>query len=253
MISNPKCASSCAANSSTRRKWRGFTLVELLTTLGIIGILIALLLPAKRTAREAARRSQCKNNLKQIGLALHNYADHYNALPPAYTVDSNGKPLHSWRTLILPYLDQAPLYNKINLSKAWDDPANAEACKAAIPGFQCPSTTCPATHTTYMVVVAGSGCFCLNASRQFSEITDGRGETLMVIEADPAHAVHWMSPVDADEQLLMSVGPQTKLAHTGGMHGTFADGTVRFLSAKIPAETRRALLSVAGNDSVGEF
>ena len=106
----------------------GYTWVEYLVVLAIIVVLIALLLPpASRSGRGEARRSQCKNNLKQIGLALHNYHDIYHVFPPAYTVDGNGKPLHSWRTLILPYLDQAPLYLKIDLSKPWDDPANAES------------------------------------------------------------------------------------------------------------------------------
>ena len=75
-------------------------LVEGLVVVAIIGILVALLLPAVRTAREPARRLQCANNLKQIAIALQNYESVYHALPPAYTVDTNGKPLHSWRTLI---------------------------------------------------------------------------------------------------------------------------------------------------------
>src|SRR5258708_3361414 len=83
---------------------RGVKLVELLAVLSIIGLLIGLLLPAPRSARPAARRAQCNNNLKQIALALQNYEQAHKALPPAYTVDAEGRPLHSWRTLILPYL-----------------------------------------------------------------------------------------------------------------------------------------------------
>ena len=79
-------------------------------------------------------------NLKQIELALFNYESTYHALPPAYTVDAEGNALHSWRTLILPYLDQTQLYEKIDLSKPWNDPVNAEAFNTRVPVFQCPST-----------------------------------------------------------------------------------------------------------------
>src|SRR6187401_2658539 len=89
---------------------RGFTLIELLVVIAIIAILIALLLPAVQQAREAARRSQCKNNLKQIGIALHNYHDTFNALPPGWVQTNRW----GWGTMVLPGLDQAPLYNSLS-------------------------------------------------------------------------------------------------------------------------------------------
>src|SRR6188472_548040 len=99
---------------------RGFTLIELLVVIAIIAILIALLLPAVQQAREAARRSQCKNNLKQLGLALHNYHDTSNTLPPGWiavpTMSGNtnaSAPCWGWGTMILPGLDQAPLYSSM--------------------------------------------------------------------------------------------------------------------------------------------
>jgi type II secretory pathway pseudopilin PulG len=126
---------------------RKFRFIELLAVLSIIGILVALLLPAVRTARPAALRMQCTNNLKQIALALRNYESAFEALPPAYTVDSEGKPLHSWRTLILPYLERKQLYESIDLSKPWNDPANAAALKTGISEFRCPAADCPANQT----------------------------------------------------------------------------------------------------------
>src|SRR5688500_14949385 len=118
---------------------RGFRLVELLVVVGLIGLLIACLLPNVRSSREAARRMSCANNLHQIALALHNYEDEFGCLPPAYTVDAAGKPLHSWRTLILPFAEQKVLYEKIDLAKPWDDPANQAAYEMNLSMYQCPS------------------------------------------------------------------------------------------------------------------
>ena len=103
---------------SFSRRTRGFTLIELLVVIAIIAILIALLLPAVQQAREAARRSQCKNNLKQFGLALHNYHDNFNQFPPSGTYAGVGNSMNqpwawSWAGRILPYLDQAALYNQL--------------------------------------------------------------------------------------------------------------------------------------------
>ena len=95
---------------------RGFTLIELLVSIAIIAVLIALLLPAVQQAREAARRTQCKNNLKQIGLAMHNYHDTHNGFPNGNIASSARGWGMSWYMRILPYVDQAPVYNKLNFS-----------------------------------------------------------------------------------------------------------------------------------------
>ena len=141
------------------RNQRGFTLIELLVVIAIIAVLIALLLPAVQQAREAARRSQCKNNLKQLGLALHNYHEVTNFLPrlnqgSRYDGTGDGWRSFSAHAMILPYMDQAPLYNKINFSvNACCDngggPYNMESAGnptgiqlntlGPIPGFVCPS------------------------------------------------------------------------------------------------------------------
>jgi prepilin-type processing-associated H-X9-DG protein len=230
------------------RRGRGARLIELLAALGVIVLLIALLLPATRSSRSAARRAWCVNNLKQIGLALHNYEEEHNALPPAYTVDAEGRPLHSWRTLILPYLDQEALYQTIDLAKPWNDPANARARETALSVFRCPGAVGPENTTAYLAIVAPGGCFLPNEPRRLAEITDGAGETLMVIEVDDANAVPWMAPVDADEALVMSFGTATKLHHNGGMNACLVDGSVRFLKSNTPADVRRAYMSISGND-----
>lgn len=238
-------------NTPTQKK--GFTLIQLLVGLAILGVLLALLLPAaQRRVPQSARRFQCKHNLKQIGLALHNYHDTFQAFPPAYTVDENGKPLHSWRTLILPFLDQQALYEKIDLSKPWDDTANEAAFKTNISGYQCPSSPADvsSTHTTYMAVVTANSCLRPTEPRLMSEITDDHGKTIMVIEVDTDQAVHWMSPKDASESLVLGVGPKTKHAHSGGCQALFVDGSVRFLGEGSPATDRLAMISIAGNEPI---
>ena len=126
------------------RRARGFTLIELLVVIAIIAILIALLLPAVQQAREAARRSQCKNNLKQLGIALHNYHERVNCFPPGYLsrVSAAGSDLGAgwgWGAFLLNDLEQKPLYKSINFNKDVGDPTNATPRTRFLPVFFCPS------------------------------------------------------------------------------------------------------------------
>jgi len=134
-----------------RRRHRGFTLIELLVVIAIIAVLIALLLPAVQQAREAARRSQCKNNLKQLGLAMHNYTDTYGMfpLPDIGITFGVGNPVRtpthwdiSWGLSLLPQLDQAPLFNRFNQNAAngVSDATNQQIVSASLPVFVCPTT-----------------------------------------------------------------------------------------------------------------
>jgi hypothetical protein len=160
-----------------------------------IVIVIALLLPMTRGgAREAALRNSCLNNLKQIALGILNYEKANGAFPPAYTIDSDGRRLHSWRTLILPYMEHKTLFNTIDLSKPWDDPANAQAREANMETYQCPSTSLAKGLTTYLAVVGPRSVFAGPIPRKPAEVTDDRTTVLAVVDATADRAVHWMSP-----------------------------------------------------------
>jgi prepilin-type processing-associated H-X9-DG protein len=230
------------------------TLVELLVILVIVVLVLALLSPLSRLghrgAREAARRNQCLNNLKQIAIALQNYELAHGTLPPAYTTDANGKPLHSWRTLILPFMEEQTLYETIDLTKPWDDPVNAKACAVCLHCFQCPSNRDEDNLTTYLAVVTPDSCIRATEPRKLDEITDGEKNTLMVIEVDSKHAVPWMSPQDANEEIVMGKREDHVGApHPNGMNAAYVDGHVDAIADECDPEIRRALISAAGNDN----
>lgn len=155
-------------------KHRGFTLIELLVVIAIIAILIALLLPAVQQAREAARRSQCKNNLKQMALAIHNYHDTHNVFPISHGDTGNS---FGWRAQILPYIDQAPLYNNINFNGNIVDAGNLEVAQTTLPVYRCPSDPTP-ERVSGGNQVWSNWCFpasCPAASRNDIAVTTYKG------------------------------------------------------------------------------
>jgi prepilin-type N-terminal cleavage/methylation domain-containing protein len=191
--------------SLARPRRRAFTLIELLVVIAIIAILIALLLPAVQQAREAARRASCKNNLKQIGLALHNYHGTYSAFPPSFVVDGIPNTGGEWsvHTRILPFVDQANLYNQANLSLGYSDPVNANIAAQRIPIYLCPSEVNDQARpdgaiTHYPINYGfnggtwhvwnnstgqtGNGAFAPNTSFRMRDFTDGVSNTLAFSE-----------------------------------------------------------------------
>lgn len=230
--------------------WIGCSTVLVLLGIGVVLVLTTV--PIGRVWEEV-RRGQCQNKLRQIGRALHEYHDVYGAFPPAYTVDADGNPLHSWRTLILPFLDEKPLYDSIDLSKPWDHAVNVEAREQALSVYRCPSADVPEHHTTYLAIAAPNGCFRPGAGRKLSEITDGPAFTLMVSEVPTDRSVPWMSPRDADEALILSNwrggGSPT---HRHWVYALTCDGR---LCALLPmsASELGPLISISGNDEVPDF
>ncbi|HUQ68100.1 MAG TPA: DUF1559 domain-containing protein [Planctomycetaceae bacterium] len=146
---------------------RGFTLIELLVVIAIISLLIALLLPAVQQAREAARRTQCRNNLKQLGLSLHNYHDTHGAFPPGWIgANAAGSNTHApsgfgWAAHLLPQVDQSALYNQMDFKASCFDPVNnALAVKTVLAVYRCP--TDPSTNLWKMVDESDPPVFMTN-------------------------------------------------------------------------------------------
>jgi len=152
------------------RRRSGFTLIELLVVIAIIAVLIALLLPAVQQAREAARRSQCKNNLKQLGLGMHNYNSSVNVFPPGYvTGTSTTNAGYSWGAMLLPYIDQAPLYQQINFLAV---PAGSLPQPLTV--FKCPSDPQSDGFSIYNSVSSTGGtCSISTATTQAACATAG--------------------------------------------------------------------------------
>jgi prepilin-type processing-associated H-X9-DG protein len=220
--------------------------------LGVIGCLftVPLFLPAVRSAREAARRAQCTNNLKQIGLAMLNYREANGSLPPAAITDQNGKQLLSWRVAILPYLESSTLYSRLHLDEPWDSPHNLSLLDPMPVVYACPShlTRKPGT-TGYQVVIGRATAFTPDFKPlPIQDITDGTSGTLLVGES--RDWVPWTKPEDLAFDMAI---PLTGLGshhgyHNNGFNALFADGSVHFLKSSINPRVLRALLTRNGNE-----
>jgi prepilin-type processing-associated H-X9-DG protein len=218
------------------------------------GVLVALLLPAIQAAREAARRATCTNNTKQVALALLNYEDRYGSFPPAYVADENGKPMHSWRVLILPYLEANDVYQAYDFDEPWDGPNNRKLA-GRMPGvFRCPSSPESGNDTNYVAVVGDETVWPGATGVARGQIKDGASNTILVVETSDS-GINWMEPRDltldeAVKGVNPPAGPGISSHHPGGAVVGFCDGHVQFVDEDARPDALRALLTKDGKEDV---
>ena len=220
------------------------------------GILVALLLPAVQQAREAARRSQSKNNFKQIGLALHNYHDMNNSLPIGGTFSEDGQGQHGWMTALLPFVDQAPLHQQINHQQPWNAPQNMPAFSRVLPVYQNPSVPEQQNAQGYGLAhyAGNSQVLKKNATVSFGDFKDGVSNTILAGDVSAGYQP-WGSPENTRDPAagLGDTPTQFGSAHVGICHFLMGDGSVRAVSENVSPDVLKAIATPAGNETVNDF
>lgn len=257
--------------------YRGLALVELMVVIGVLSMLAALLLPALHTTREAARRVSCANNLHQIGIGLLGYHDAHGAFPVGCTEHRSyvrgGRQL-AWSARLLPFLEQAALYQRLNLDVAFDSPKNAEAAAVVIPVYLCPSNPHPSLWIDSRAVCDYGGIYgerLLTSHRlpngtmlydrqiSVSDITDGTSFTLIVSEDSNSADMQWINGLNVFEQMYpINRAPRGEneicSQHIGdGAHGLFCDGSVRFLRETMARDVLAAICTRAAGEWVDDL
>lgn len=242
-----------------------------------IGILIALLLPAVQAARESARKAGCANNLRQIGVGLLNYHNSYGTFPTGCIEHRSfvrgGRQL-AWSALLLPFLEQKSVYDLLDLSKAFDSPANADAAARVLAVYLCPSNPRDSMHMDGRAVcdyggiygerlvtnaLLPNGTMLYDDPVSIEDITDGTSTTLIVAEDGKSQDMQWINGLNVFEQAYpINRAPsgenEIRSMHVGGgAHGLFCDGSVHFLPETIEIEVLAALCTRSQGEIVSPF
>jgi hypothetical protein len=222
--------------------------------------------PVQRRAREPARRSQCHNQLKQIVLGLHTYHDVYGCFPPAYVPGPDGKPWHSWRVLILPFIEQQSLYEQYDFGEPWDGPNNSKLAGRKPDIYNCPSDrdSHGSAVTNYVAVVGAKAAWAGREPLDFGDFPDGTSSTIIVVEVADS-GIHWMEPRDLSfeeaRRGINAPGRARLSSHHALDHGYFyhdepgvdvamVDGSVRFLADWLDQPTLEAMLTIDGTEQI---
>jgi prepilin-type processing-associated H-X9-DG protein len=266
-----------------QKKKRGLrrVLPYVITPLLGLALCAGVLYPFVQQAREAGRRTSCNCNIKVLGLALHNYHDAYGCFPPAYIADSQGRPMHSWRVLILPYIGEEDLYARYKFDEPWDGPNNIKLLDEIPPNFKCPShvprppetavlassfghIACSTLSTvssaarrrcTNYAAALGPHCVFRGADPvSIKDVTDGLSKTVMIGEVTDADIL-WTKPEEMDIAKHPKIGDRMGFSsdHESRIQFLFGDGHVESVGENVSQKTVDALYTRDGGERVGDY
>ena len=266
-----------SSRHSRSHRARGFTLVELLVVIAIIGILVALLLPAVQAAREAARRMQCSNNLRQIGIGLNHYHQSLESFPPGGVewrpFNNTTKRQIAWSAYLLPYIEQQNVYAALDLETPFDSPENAVAAATVINMYICPTSPGggelvkgrgPCDYGgIYGERIASpnnppKGVMLYDRAIRLAEIRDVASNTLIIAEDSAWPDGQWINGRNIfDQAYAINSAPafenDIRSLHPGGAMAVLCDGSVRFLSESMDLETLAAICTRDKGEVVSNF
>ncbi|MEA1950202.1 MAG: DUF1559 domain-containing protein, partial [Planctomycetota bacterium] len=251
-------AAAMPRQKSSSATWIIVLVIVLFVVVFCGGILVALLLPAVQAAREAARRSQCINNMKQLGLGMHNFHDTKKRFPGYDDPKHPQWPPCSWRVQLLPYVEQDFVYRQYDRNQAWDSPANIVLEDTISPRYRCPSNpTVGGTDTDYLTLVGPNGVFMQKGSTAIKDIRDGTSNTIMMVESHNS-GIHWMEPKDLDMKNAKmlpnnSTAPGMKSMHPGVVNVVLCDGSVRSMSDNMDPKVLQSMATRNGGERVSGF
>lgn len=239
-----------------RLAWRRIrTTVVFLVAALILAAFGTWLTSAVFQARESARRIACNGHLFYIAIAMHEYHQTYHCYPPAYVADKNGKPMHSWRVLLLPFMGFKDLYDQYRFNESWDSSHNRRVTDVAIESYRCPGQPkAQNALTNYMMVVGTHTISDGPHSRNMAEITDGLRNTIMFVEVADS-GTRWAEPRDLNfDQINFKINSSKRQGisgyHTGGVNAVFCAPLVRFLSDSTNPQLIKAMLTIDGGEQV---
>ena len=224
--------------------------VQQFQSVAVIGTLTGIMLPAVQAARQAARRMQSSNNLKQIALAFHNFHDTYRTFPAAAGLDNDGQPMISWRVALLPFLDEAALYQEFHLDEPWDSEHNITLLERMPAVYRHPSRKTQPGYTVYQVPLSDESLLRQTEPTNMAQITDGTSNTILALQTSVDAAVPWTAPQDYQ---IDKDNPGAKLFTNGETQIDLGDGSVRSIPESIAAEILNALYTRGGGEVVGDY